>query len=197
MENNLSSKKGPIHPEICIESLKKGDEKVFALFVKTYQGMVFACCRSTGLSGADIEDAASETFLAAYRSIHRFKGKSKLSSWLWTIAYRKAVTILRTNRDKARLNDTLSKDSTNEPMEVHPDSSEAKEKSEAVWQAVQKLPENWAPAIVLFYREEKPVAEIAEILNIPANTVKVYLSRGRKRLYELLKTTWKNNYVKS
>lgn len=189
----MSSNKGLISSVININALKEGDEKTFALFVSAYQDMVFACCRSTGLSGADVEDAASETFLAAYRSIHRFKGQSKLSSWLWTIAYRKAVNIYRKNREKEALSDTMVDTVAAESI----NSTESTEQSEIIWQAVQKLPENWAPAIVLFYREEKPVAEIAEILNIPANTVKTYLGRGRKKLYELLKTTWKNDYVKN
>jgi RNA polymerase sigma factor (sigma-70 family) len=197
MENNLNSNKGPICPEICIESLKKGDEKAFVLFVSTYQDMVVACCRSAGLTGADIEDAASETFFAAFRSIHRFKGQSKLSSWLWTIAYRKAVNIYLKNRDNAALSHTTIDTAAAELINVCPNSIESEEQSEAIWQTVQKLPENWAPVVVLFYREEKPISEIAEILNIPANTVKTYLDRSRKQLYELLKTTWKNDYVKN
>ena len=184
-------------PEISIESLKKRDEKAFALFVNTYQEMVFACCRSAGLSGADIEDAASETFFAAFRSIHRFRGQSKLSSWLWTIAYRKAVNTLRKNRDKAALTDSIVQENGAELMHSSQNHLESQEESKMIWQAVHQLPENWAPVIVLFYREEKPITEIADILNIPENTVKTYLDRGRKKLYELLKTTWKNDYVKS
>ena len=59
-------------------SLKKGDSKAFAHFVREYQDMVFACCRMVGLSENDSEDAASETFLAAFQSIHQYNGNGKL-----------------------------------------------------------------------------------------------------------------------
>ena len=197
MDNNMSVNTGQDQSGICVESLKQGDEAAFALFVNTYQEMVFACCRSAGLSEADIEDAASETFLAAFRSIHRFRRQSKLSSWLWTIAYRKAVNILRKNRDKAAFNEDMMRENQAEPIHSGSNHLESQEQSRMIWNAVQQLPESWAPVIVLFYREEKQVAEIAEILTIPENTVKTYLDRGRKKLYELLKTTWKNDYVKN
>ena len=59
------------------------------------------------------------------------------------------------------------------------------------------LPISWAAVIVLFYREDKTVAEIAEILELPINTVKTYMDRGRKKLFERLAHYWKNDYVKS
>jgi len=70
------------------------------------------------------------------------------------------------------------------------------EQADRIWTAVQQLPENWAAIIVLFYREDKTIAQIAEILEIPANTVKTYLDRGRKKLYQLLHKVWKNDHVK-
>lgn len=197
MDNNVSVNTGQKSREICIEALKKGDEKAFAHFVNTYKDMVFACCRSAGLRPEDVDDAASEAFIAAYRSIGRFKGNSKLSSWLWRIAYHKALTIYRKNRRRAVLNEDIVENAPADPMQTDQDGLESKEQSDLIWEAVDRLPENWAPAIVLFYREQKPVAEIAEILGIPANSVKTYLNRGRKRLYELLEKHWKNDYVKS
>jgi len=159
--------------------------------------MVFACCRTAGLRDNDIEDAASETFLAAFQSIHRFHGNAKLSSWLWSIAYRKAVTIRRNKKSTQMLN----KDWLNEiPMGEGTGSDsffETKEQSDLIWGAVRRLPENWGAVVVLFYREDKSIPEIAEILAIPANTVKTYLDRSRKKLYELLEKVWENDYVKS
>ena len=63
---------------------------------------------------------------------------------------------------------------------------EQAEQTTALWQAVQRLPRLWALVIILFYREEKSTAEIAEIIQAPQNTVKTYLSRGRQCLKEIL-----------
>jgi RNA polymerase sigma factor (sigma-70 family) len=58
--------------------------------------------------------------------------------------------------------------------------------AEIVWDAVKKLPQDQAMAVVLHYRQEKSIKEIADIMEKRQNTVKVLLFRGRERLKELL-----------
>lgn len=169
-----------------LSRLVAGDHEAFTGFVDKYKEMVFLCCRTLGLRDDEAEDVASETFLAAYRSIRRYSGQAKLSTWLWRIAYRQGVNYLRKNRRKWQL--------LAEPDEQVVDSGAAeilagvenKEQAEYVWRAVERLPRIWVVAIVLFYREGKSVSEIAKIMEKRKNTVKTYLFRGRKRLKELL-----------
>ena len=166
--------------------LRSGDHRAFAEFVNKYQQLVFLCCRTLGLNEAEAEDAASETFLAAYKAINRYRGQAELSTWLWRIAYRQAVNHLRKNRRERRL---LAEPGA-QPLDSNKTQVraglETKERAEFIWQAVKRLPRLWAVAIVLFYREEKSISEIAEIMKKRKNTVKTYLFRGRKRLKELL-----------
>ncbi len=89
-----------------IRRLCKGDERAFAEFVKEFETSVFLCCRSLGLNESESEDAANETFMAAYRAIKRYNYKSSLGTWLWRIAYRQAVNYLR---QKQRWNDILNR----------------------------------------------------------------------------------------
>jgi RNA polymerase sigma-70 factor (ECF subfamily) len=178
---------------ISIALLKQGDRGAFAQFVSRYQDMVFACCRAVGLSDADIEDTAAEAFLAAWQSIGKFNHNSKLSSWLWSITYHKAVDYRRKNSTAGR-----SLDAVNAMPSPHPsawDVGENTETNSRVWQAVQRLSNAQAAVVVLFYREQKPVDEIAAILQIPRNTVKTHLHRARKELYNQLQTLWENEYV--
>lgn len=166
--------------------LVAGDHEAFAEFVDKYKEMVFLCCRTLGLREEEAEDVASETFMAAYRGIGRYRGQAELGTWLWSIAYRQAVNYLRKNR---RVKPLLA-----EPEGQLVDSRSAemlagvenKEQAEFVWQAVERLPWLWAVAIVLFYREEKSISEIAKIMKKRKNTVKTYLFRGRKRLKMIL-----------
>ena len=60
------------------------------------------------------------------------------------------------------------------------------ETSEIVWDAVKKLPQEQGMAVVLYYRQEKSIKEIADIMEKQQNTVKVLLFRGRERLKEIL-----------
>jgi RNA polymerase sigma factor (sigma-70 family) len=174
-----------------VRRLCKGDERTFAEFVKEFERSVFLCCRSLGLSEPEAEDAANETFLAAYRGIKGYNGKASLGTWLWRIAYRQAVNYLR---KKQRWNDILHR--VEEELIEDEDSNateilEQREKAEIVWQKVNQLPKLWSVAVILFYREEKSIAEIAKIMNVNKNTVKTYLLRGKKKLGVFLEKTFK------
>jgi RNA polymerase sigma-70 factor (ECF subfamily) len=177
--------------------LLAGDHEVFAEFVDEYKETIFLCCRTLGLREDDVEDVASETFMAAYKGIGRYRGQAELSTWLWAIAYRQSVNCLRKNR---RENQLLTDppflplargrgaNSGNIQALALPQLAEleSKEQAELVWEAVERLPRLWAMATVLFYREEREVKEIAKIMRVRQNTVKTYLFRGRGRLKELL-----------
>ena len=169
-----------------LERLRMGDAPAFAEFVGKYEELVFLCCRSLGLGEADSEDVASETFLAAYRGLGKYHGRAKLSTWLWRIAYNKAVSFLRKNKRWRQLRCEVAADLTDErnfePLEVLED----KEREEIVRQAVNELPRLWGVAVILFYREDKKIFEIAKIMRIQQNTVKTYLFRARKRLRKIL-----------
>ena len=165
--------------------LRSGDHQAFAEFVDKYKSEVFLCCRTLGLREDEAEDVASETFLAAYRGISQYQGRAEPGTWLWRIAYRQGVNYLRKNRRKWELlaePDEQLADREDVDMSA---GLESEEQAEFVWQAVERLPRVWATAIVLFYREEKSILEIAKIMKKRKNTVKTYLFRGRKRLKEL------------
>jgi RNA polymerase sigma factor (sigma-70 family) len=184
-----------IEQTICIASLKRGDSRVFAQFVKIYQDMVFACCRSMGLREDEIEDVASEAFIAAYQSIKNYNGQSKLSSWLWKIAYHKSLDYRKKMQNKAipaaDSIDTLAAGASSPEMHLS-----AQEQNAAIWEAVQRLSHPQAAVIVLYYREGKSIEEVGRILEIPENTVKTYLHRGRKELYSRLQSVWETDYVR-
>ena len=169
-----------------LDKLLAGDHQAFAEFVEKYKEMVFLCCRTLGLREDEIEDAASETFMAAYKGISRYRGQAKLGTWLWRIAYRQGVNYLRKNRRENRLLAEPDGQLANSKEQRPTTAVQRKEKEKIVWEAVGRLPRLWAVATVLFYREEKNIKEIAKIMRVRQNTIKTYLFRGRKRLKELL-----------
>ena len=166
--------------------LYQGDEDAFADFVDEYQGMVFLCCKTLGLNETEAHDVASETFLAAYQNISKFQAKSKLSTWLWKIAYHKAVDYIRKNNREQSLADEPDEQLADKKIAQVAAELENKEHSQIVWDAVRSLPGDWALAIMLFYRENKTITEISKIMKKRKGTVKTYLFRGRKRLKKLL-----------
>lgn len=171
---------------LWLARLAAGDHQAFAEFVEEYKEMVFMCCRTLGLKDDEAEDAASETFLAAYKGLSRYRGQAELGTWLWRIAYNQAVNYLRKNRSRDLLlaqPDEQIADTRDRPPHTE---LENNEQAQIIWQAVEKLPRLWALAAILFYREDKNIKEIAKIMRVSQNTVKTYLFRGRQKLKELL-----------
>lgn len=166
--------------------LRSGDHNAFAQFIDKYKELVFLCCRRLGLREDEAEDAASETFLAAYKGLRRYGGQAELSTWLWSIAYRQAVNYLRKNRRQWQLEVEPDEEIASNKEQGPAAALQAQEQQEIVWQAVDRLPRLWAMAVVLYYREEKSIADIAKIMQAKENTVKTYLFRGRERLKQML-----------
>jgi RNA polymerase sigma-70 factor (ECF subfamily) len=166
--------------------LRSGDHEAFAEFIEKYKETVFLCCRRLGLREDAAEDVASETFLAAYKAIGRYSGQAELSTWLWTIAYRQGINYLRKNRKQGQLeaepDEQISDRREQGPAAV----VQSKETEQIVWETVERLPRLWAMAVILYYREEKSIVDIAKIMQIKENTVKTYLFRGRDRLKQVL-----------
>jgi len=166
--------------------LRSGDHGAFAQFIDKYKETVFLCCRRLGLREDEVEDVASETFLAAYNGLSRYSGRAELSTWLWSIAYRQAVSYLRKNRRQWQLeaepHEQIAEGEEQEPAAA----IEGKETEKIVWEAVEQLPKLWAMAIILYYREEKSIIDIAKIMRARENTIKTYLFRARQRLKKAL-----------
>ena len=174
------------HRESRLQLLCSGDERAFAEFIDKYKEMVFLCCRSLGLRQDEADDVASETFLAAYQQLRRYSGQAQLSTWLWSIAYRQAVSYLRKNRRKWQLlaepDEQVAQSQEQGPISA----AQSSEEAEIVWAAVERLPRLWAMAIILHYREDKSIVDIAKIMRVRENTAKTYLFRGRERLKKML-----------
>jgi RNA polymerase sigma-70 factor (ECF subfamily) len=166
--------------------LRSGDHQAFAEFIDKYKETVFMCCRRLGLRKDDVEDVASETFLAAYKGISRYSGRAELGTWLWSIAYRQGINYLRKYRGQGLLeaepDEQVAGSKEREPAAT----AQSRETEKVVWEVVERLPRLWAMAVILYYREQKSITDIAKIMQAKENTVKTYLFRARARLKEIL-----------
>jgi len=174
--------------------LRSGDHAAFAEFIDKYKETVFLCCRKLGLREDEAEDVASETFLAAYNGLRRYRGQAQLGTWVWSIAYRQGIDFLRKNRRQwqfeAELDEGIGDNREQEPAAK----LQSREAEELVWEAVGRLPRLWAMAVILRYREEKSIVDIAKIMHIKENTAKTYLFRGRERLKQTLAAAFGDDF---
>lgn len=168
---------------IDLQQLQRQDADAFADLVARHQNVVLGLAQSLGLRGADLDDAAAESFAAIYRALPRFQARSELGTWVYRIAYR-VILKARAKRKRGAMAELVTEPAA-EQSRVG-EKMERTEMAEALWVAVEKLEPRQAAVIELFYRREFPLEKIAETLKCPVGTVKTLLFRGRQRLKEIL-----------
>ena len=81
-----------------IEQTLAGDPQAFGELVRRYQDYVFTVVNRMVQHREEAQEITQDTFVKAYSSLKSFRGESKFSSWLYTIAYRKALDRLKKNK---------------------------------------------------------------------------------------------------
>jgi RNA polymerase sigma-70 factor, ECF subfamily len=148
---------------------------------------------------ADAEDVAQEVFVKVSKALEGFRGESQLSTWIYRIATNAAMDYLRksSSRQKPFVPGGLPDDAlSGEGEDAIPDDSAPvldtllirKEMNECILGIVDDLPENYRTTLVLSEMEGLTNAEIAEVVGISLDTVKIRLHRARTRLRQELKT---------
>jgi RNA polymerase sigma-70 factor (ECF subfamily) len=139
-----------------------------------------------GAGAADIEDLTQQVFLAAHQALPRFRGDSKVTTWLGGIAIKVVLVQLRSWRRRRRLIAALeAQPDLRAP--VPPDVRLAEqEQLLEVWRCLIRIKPEKRVVYLLYEVEEKPAAEIAELLAIPRATVFSRLSKAREELRQML-----------
>ena len=169
-----------------INRVLKGDRQYFSELVTRYQNYVFTLVLRYMENREDAEEISQDVFVKTYRSLADFRGDSKFSTWLYTIARTTCITFLR----KKKL-ETTSIDNENTLLQLENKESsfkanvvEQKSRTAMVNKAIQLLSPDDAQIITLFYKAEQSLEEIGKILGMEPNTIKVKLHRARQRLKE-------------
>ena len=171
-----------------IEKALQGDSNAFGQLVQKYQAFVFTIVIRIVKVREEAEEVAQDTFIKAYESLSSFRGDSKFSSWLYSIAYRKALDALRKSKKNSNL-ELIEEITESETSTIENALSyiEEKERKEIIQKCIKELSEQEAAIITFFYFEELSIKEISKITELSENNVKVKLYRSRKKLFTLLK----------
>jgi RNA polymerase sigma factor (sigma-70 family) len=185
-----------------IELLKQGKQDAFSRLLQDYQQKVFSTCISFVPNKEDAEDIAQEVFLEVFKSISKFKGDSKLSTWIYRIATNKCLEFIRKKNTKKRfafmqtiMGNEIHIDKTSYFTEFnHPGIVlENKEKSATIFKAINTLPETQRVIFTLAKIDGKSYQEIVEITGKSLSSVESVMFRAKKTLKEKLATFYKNN----
>ncbi len=168
----------------------QGDMKAFGVLVDRYKYMVFTLACRLLRNKEDAEEVAQDTFVKAFKALKTYAGDAKFSTWLYKIAYNHSLDRLK---KKKRTIDTVSIDLSKpvglEVMNKVLIELEQQDRSRLVKAAIDRLSEEDAAIITLFYFEDLSLREISEIVPLSLQTIKVRLYRGRRQLASLLNTS--------
>jgi RNA polymerase sigma factor (sigma-70 family) len=184
--------------QVYIDSILNGDASAFAVLVGRYKDLVYTLTLRMMKHREEAEEAAQDTFIKVYKSLNKFKGDSKFSTWIYRVAYNTCLDRLKKNK---RQHYTVAINEYTEhqvkTLDNALDQIEAKEREQAIQDCLALLPSEDSFLLTLYYFEELSLDEIAKIVGLKPNNVKVKLFRSRKKLATILKEKLDNEIIES
>ena len=175
--------------QILINQIVEGDTNSFTILVDRYKDLVFTLAIRMLKNREEAEEVAQDTFIKAYKSLEKFKGDSKFSTWIYRVAYNTCLD--RIKKNKKHLNNVEINEFTEHQVVTIDnalDKMEVKEREEAMQRCIDTLPSEESFLLTLYYFDDLSLDEISKIVGITANSIKVKLFRSRKKLASILKS---------
>jgi len=170
----------PTDAELVALSIN-GDRHAYRGIVERYQslicGLTFAACGDLHRS----EDLAQETFLEGWKHLVDLKDSARLRSWLCGIA-RNLISSDRRQRYRTPVIETQLSDQTASDAISPPQEAITREEQALIWSALERLPIEYREPMVLYYRQQESVAEMAAALELSEEAARQRLVRGRAML---------------
>lgn len=185
-----------------IKALQEGTNEAYNRLLDEYQQKVFGTCISFVPNKADAEDITQDVFLEIFSSISKFKGNSKLSTWIYRISVNKSLEFIRKRNTKKRFgfmqtllgNEILIDRSSYFTEFNHPGIQlENKEKNEILFAAINRLPETQRIVYTLNKIEDLSYQEVSEITQKSISSIESLLFRAKKNLQKLLHDYYKKD----
>lgn len=188
---------------VDLEALRTRQTTAIRAFVNIYSPKVFNLCISYVQNKEEAEELVQDTLMAALDGLDKFKGQSKMDTWLYRIAVNKSLDYLKYKKRKKRSGFIVSifgqKDEPSfEPIDFqHPGIRlESKEQMHALWAAINNLPERQKTALILAKIENRPQKEVAAIMEIQLKAVESLLQRAKTNLRKQLSDLYDKYYSK-
>lgn len=158
--------------------VRRGDRGAFSELYRLYQPRLYGYLRRLLQSPATVEEVIDDVMLVLWTDARKFRGRSAVSSWVFGIAYRKAMTALRAER---RYQTPLDRSTDAETV-----AGAVTQRGEWIRAALNQLSPDHRQVVELTYFSGFSYKEIAEIADCPVNTVKTRMFHARRRLRVLL-----------
>lgn len=169
--------------DLLIEQLRVGNLEVFEAMYKTYRPKLRSFIRGLVPNEQTVDEVFDDVMMVVWKKIKDFEGRSKLSTWVYGIAYRRAL------KERGKLKDEIT---TEEAKEPEVSAAEAEKPFEAIrvknriQAALDKLPSDQGSVVRLAYFEGLSYRDISMVLDCPEDTVKTRMFHARRKLKKAL-----------
>ncbi|MBI4686601.1 MAG: sigma-70 family RNA polymerase sigma factor [Nitrospirae bacterium] len=167
-----------------IKQCADGVADTYAILVERYQDMIYNIAYRMSGNSESAKDLAQESFISAYNNLRNFRNDSKFSTWLCSIVINKCRDYLKSQKQHISFDEIPEIPSAKASPE---EDISKKQIIDRVQTALNMLPKDYREVVVLKHIEGLDYGEMAVILNINANTLKVKTHRGREMLKKILK----------
>ncbi len=198
----LLKKHNRVDEKTLIPKLLIGDQQAFRMLVAAFQEKVLNTCYGFVNSKEEAEDLTQEVFVEVFRSIEKFRGDAKLSTWIYRIAVRKSLEEIRKRKRQKRaayfksliglegVAETVADNSKNPHQEL-----ESKQRATIMQKMLDKIPENQRIAFTLHKYEGLSYREVAEIMGLSLPAVESLMHRAKASLKKKLSVYYKNKMI--
>ncbi|MEC7771244.1 MAG: RNA polymerase sigma factor [Bacteroidota bacterium] len=177
-----------IAEETLVQELQRGESrpKAFEVLVNTYKERLYWHIRRIVLDHDDTDDVLQNTFIKIYRNIEKFKGESKLYSWMYRIATNESLTFLKQKSRKMGISDQELKDEMIENLQadVYFEGDEIQLKLQ---KALATLPDKQKLVFTMKYFQEMKYNDISEALDTSVGALKTSYHLAVKKIEAYLK----------
>lgn len=176
-----------------IEALQRGESAAYQRLLNDTQDWVYNTVLSIVQNESVAEDLAQEVYIQVFRSIGKFRGDARLSTWMYRIAIQKALEWVRKQKRARFWRSGGFGLNVIEETDFHHPGVQAEEKEQAAvfFRAVKQLPEQQKIAWVLIKTEGLSYAAVAEIMNTTVKSVEALMYRAKANLTKNIKSQYK------
>ena len=181
-EGSGASPETPGSISALVVAAQGGDRQALETLLRDHYDRVHAVCHRLLGNDADAADAAQEAMISVVRGLPRFDRRSGFSTWAYRIAYNSSLDLLRRRSRRSVWPLEAAGD-----MNVVPSAADSVDDKLDVGSALMNVPLEFRAPVVLRDLCGLDYAEIADLLELPAGTVRSRISRGRAMLVKLIK----------
>jgi RNA polymerase sigma-70 factor, ECF subfamily len=179
-----------------IRRAQAGDSEAMTQLIVSQQHYVYSIAMSVLKHPDDAADLTQEAFIRLFRALPQYTGESRFTTWLYRLVVNLGRDELRRRGRQVALVPPAMDEEDQDPMSSVADDDrwsdpalalDSREVRDEVRRALAQLEEHYRLVLTLYYFDDMKYTDIAEVLDMPLNTVKSHIRRGKERLALLLR----------